>query len=83
MFKMTAAGDAINTIATIIQGKTLSVRSHTKLEYCGQKKANLLSDEKFIVACVCMNSLINWLLLFELVDDLSILILDRQRYNGC
>ena len=31
MFKMTAAGDAIDTIATIIQGKTLSVRSHKKV----------------------------------------------------
>ena len=52
MFKMTAAGAAIDTIATIIQGKTLSDRSHTKLGYCGQEKAKLPSDEKFIVACV-------------------------------
>ena len=50
MFKMTAAGDAIDTIATIIQGNTLSVRSHTKLGYCGQEKTDPIADEEFIVA---------------------------------
>ena len=52
MFKMTAAGDAIDTIATIIQGNTLSVRSHTKLGYCGQEKTDPIADEGFIAACV-------------------------------
>ena len=41
MFKMTAAGDAIDTIATIIQGKISLVVSHTKFGLCGQEKTGL------------------------------------------
>ena len=54
MFKMTAAGDAIDTIATITQGKILSVGSHAKFGLCGQEKTDLMSDETFIVACISL-----------------------------
>ena len=54
MFKMTAAGDAIDTIATITQGKILSVGSHAKFGLCGQEKTDFMSDETFIVACISL-----------------------------
>ena len=54
MFKMTAAGDAIDTNATITQGKILSVGSHTKFGLCGQEKTDLMSVVTFTVACVSL-----------------------------
>ena len=54
MFRMTAAGDAVDTIATITQGKMLSFGSHTKFGLCGQEKTDLMSVETFIVASVSL-----------------------------